>query len=93
MLVVYDWVGFFSLDIENFILCDFLGEIFLLSVEILDRCIIIMVKVLQIFFLFDLDNEIQFQGFGDISVCSIVILFDFYISKGFDEGKEGKVLQ
>ena len=90
---VYDWAGSLSPDTENFTLCDPLGEILLPSAEISDRCTITMVKASQTPPLSDSDNEIQFQGFGDISACSTATLPDLHTSKEPDEGNEGEASQ
>ena len=52
-----------------------------------------MVKASQTPPLSDSDNEIQFQGFGDISASSTATLPDLHTSKEPDEGNEGEPSQ
>lgn len=76
MSAVYDWAGSFSPDTENFALCDPLGDVLLPSAEISDRCTVTMIKALQTPSMSDSDNEIQFQGFGEINNGSTTTLPD-----------------
>ncbi|XP_078372660.1 uncharacterized protein LOC144656301, partial [Oculina patagonica] len=94
MAAVYDWAGSFSPDTENFTLCDPLGDVLLPSAEISDRCTVTMIKALQTPSMSDSDNEIgneiQFQGFGEISNGSNATLLDPQTSQQSD-GKRNEV--
>ena len=74
MSAVYDWAGSLSPETENFTLCDPFGEILPPSTKISDRCAISMVETSETPPISESDNEIQFQGFGDTSSCSMATL-------------------
>lgn len=58
MLLVYDWVGFFCEELENFIFCDVFVLFLYFSNLIEDWSMIYMVVFDKIFLLFLVDSEI-----------------------------------
>lgn len=70
MSAVYDWVGSLSADPPHFELRDPSGVIVLANSELSDRCTMSMVKSSHIPAMSDSDDEVHFQGFGDMVNCS-----------------------
>lgn len=70
MSAVYDWAWPLSADPPHFQLRDPSGVIVLANSEVSDRFAMSMIKSAYTPVMSDSDDEVHFQGFGDIANCS-----------------------